>query len=307
MSNFLVTGGCGFIGSHLVDHLVNLGHKVYVIDNLSTGYNENIAHHTQIEIYKADIERFDLSQIKELHGVFHLAAQASVPISIERFLESSSSNLLGTLNVLDYCTKRKIPFVYATSSAIYGNLEFGDEKGGIDLLSPYAVDKYCMELYADVLHKASGLNSFGLRFFNVYGPRQDASSPYSGVISIFIERLLNQQAITVNGGYQTRDFVFVGDVVKCLFMAYEHLAEKGGCEVANVLTGHSVSIDQLVADLADLIGFKPEITLKDLPFGDPERSEGSVKHMCEKLPVKVEEFIKFKEGLATTVEWYKHK
>lgn len=307
MSKFLVTGGCGFIGSHLVDYLVEHGYKVCIIDDLSTGYTENIAHHTQIELFQADIAHFDLSQIKELEGVFHLAAQASVPVSIDRFFESSGSNLMGTLNVLNYCTKRQLPFVYATSSAIYGNLEFGDEKGGIDLLSPYAVDKYCMELYADVLHKAKGLNSFGLRFFNVYGPRQDASSPYSGVISIFIERLLNQQAITVNGGYQTRDFVYVGDVVRCLFLAYEQLKEKGGCEVANVLTGHSVSIDELVADLSALIGFKPEITLRELPFGDPERSEGSVLHMCEKLPVKVEEFIKFKDGLTNTVEWYKHK
>jgi UDP-glucose 4-epimerase len=128
-----------------------------------------------------------------------LAAQASVPISVAKFGSSSSSNMLGTIKVIDYCRVNQIPLVYASSSAIYGNLELGDDQNSrVDLVSPYATDKYAMELYAKTAYKLYQLSSIGLRFFNVYGPRQDSTSSYSGVISTFVDRLLRRKSITIN-------------------------------------------------------------------------------------------------------------
>ena len=127
----------------------------------------------------------------KIDGVIHLAAQASVPLSVEDFRISTRSNINGSINVMDYCCRSHVPLVYASSSAVYGNLPVGDDAiRDVDLLSPYAADKYVMEIYAQMAHKVYGLSSVGLRFFNVYGPRQDPHSPYSGVISVFIERML---------------------------------------------------------------------------------------------------------------------
>ena len=146
----------------------------------------------------------------KLDAVIHLAAQASVPVSIQSFGRSSSSNLLGTVRIVDFCRIKNIPLVYASSSAVYGNLVIGnDEENIIELLSPYATDKFVMELYCKTSMEIYNMSSIGLRFFNVYGPRQDPTSQYSGVISIFIDRIIKNKPITIYGGYQTRDFVFV--------------------------------------------------------------------------------------------------
>ena len=244
---YLITGGAGFIGSHLVELLIENNHEVVCVDDLSSGYKSNLSSVIQkIDFYEEKIELFDFNKLSDIDAIVHLAAQPSVPFSITNFSDSSSSNLLGAIKVIDHCRLHNIPLVYASSSAIYGNFEFGnDEIENVDLLSPYATDKYAMELYSTTAHKIYQLSSVGLRFFNVYGPRQDPSSPYSGVISIFADKLLKGQNITINGGYQTRDFIYVKDAVNIIYRAIVLASKNSICEASNVLTGKSVTIDKL--------------------------------------------------------------
>ncbi len=304
MKKFVVTGGCGFIGSHLVELLVSMDHSVTVIDDLSSGFRSNIEDiQSDITLIQEKVEQFNFESLGEIACVFHLAAQASVPYSIDQFFISSSTNMLSTFRVIEFCAVRKIPMVYATSSAVYGNLPFGGETAGIELLSPYAVDKYCMEMYTAANFNLKGLPSFGLRFFNVYGPRQDASNPYSGVISLFVDRLSRGEPITINGGYQTRDFVFVKDVVNCLYKAYNYLLENKAAKVANVLTGKSITIDELVAIIASTMNVKPVCHYRELPAGDPESSLGSTLLMEGLLNVNTENFVDIESGLKETINY----
>lgn len=308
MGSMIVTGGCGFIGSHLVELLVEKGHKVYIVDDLSAGYIKNVdVSSDRVSVVQQKVEEFDFYSLGKVDAVFHLAAQASVPYSVMNFVKSSTTNLVSTFKVIEYCTFHKIPLVYATSSAVYGNLPFGLETGEIELLSPYATDKYCMEMYTKANYNLNGARSFGLRFFNVYGPRQDSSNPYSGVISIFADRLIKKQPITINGGYQTRDFVFVKDVVACLYKAYEYLLTNSKAEVSNILTGKSISIDELVGFLGEILDTHPECIYKPLPPGDPESSLGSIEIMEHLLNVKASNFVGVQEGLIATVEYIKEE
>lgn len=308
MGSMIVTGGCGFIGSHLVELLLEKGHKVYIVDDLSAGYIKNVdISSDRISVIQQKVEEFDFYSLGKIDAVFHLAAQASVPYSVMNFVKSSTTNLVSTFKVIEYCTFHKIPLVYATSSAVYGNLPFGLETGEIELLSPYATDKYCMEMYTRANYNLNKARSFGLRFFNVYGPRQDSSNPYSGVISIFADRLIKKQPITINGGYQTRDFVFVKDVVACLYKAYEYLLTNSKAEVSNILTGKSISIDELVGFLAEILKTHPECIYKPLPPGDPESSLGSIEIMEHLLNVKASNFVDVQEGLIATVEYIKEE
>lgn len=301
----LVTGGAGFIGSHLCDLLFKKSHSLVVIDDLSSGGLGNLNSIIKaIDFYQAKLEEFDFTKIGRVDAVIHLAAQVSVPVSIESFRDSSSTNLLGTISVLDFCRKHDIPLVYASSSAIYGNLALGDDESKkIDLLSPYAVDKYVMEIYAKAVFKLYGLSSIGLRFFNVYGPRQDPTSPYSGVISIFVDRLINGKSIVINGGHQTRDFVYVDDVVNCLYRSLEVCLASSTCEQINVLTGYSVSIDELVIMLSKDIMVDIDKIYQDLPEGDPEQSNGTTDKMGRILGIDQHGMIRIAEGLSKTIKF----
>lgn len=304
MKKFVVTGGCGFIGSHLVELLTSMGNSVIVIDDLSSGYVSNIEKiDGNIIFEKIAVQNFNFFSLDNIECVFHLAAQASVPYSIDHFFESSSANILSTFKVIEFCNKRSIPLVYATSSAVYGNLPFGSETGGIELLSPYAADKYCMEMYAATSYNLNGLSSFGLRFFNVYGPKQDSSNPYSGVISIFIDRISRGEMITINGGYQTRDFVYVKDVVNCIYKAYKSLLENNRANVVNILTGNSISINELVLNISNVLNKKPICDYKELPVGDPESSLGSTELMEKLLKVNSLDFVKVESGLRETIAY----
>jgi UDP-glucose 4-epimerase len=304
----LITGGAGFIGSNLCDYLLLKKHRVLIVDDLSTGHKSNLSSiFDKIEFYKEKIECFNFDKVPDIDAVVHLAAQPSVPLSITNFADSSSSNLLGTINVIDYCRVREIPFIYASSSAVYGNLSLGDDESKkIDLLSPYATDKYAMELYAKTAHKLYQLSSVGLRFFNVYGPRQDPSSPYSGVISIFADRILEGREITINGGHQTRDFVYVKDVVNTIYQAITLASKSVICEVSNVLTGESVTIDHLSSQMMDIVGVNVNKTYQDLSVGDPEQSDGTVEKMVRIFSIETKNFLKLKEGLLETVQYIKN-
>jgi UDP-glucose 4-epimerase len=308
MKKFVVTGGCGFIGSHLVELLVSMGHSVIIIDDLSSGFRCNIENISgDIILIKNKVESFNFDSLDKIDCLFHLAAQASVPYSIDHFFTSSSCNMLGTFKVIEFCTNRNIPMVYATSSAVYGNLSYGIETEGIELLSPYATDKFSMEMYTAANFNLKGISSFGLRFFNVYGPRQDASSPYSGVISLFVDRLNRGEPITINGGYQTRDFVFVKDVVNCLYKAYNYLLVNNGAKISNVLTGKSISIDTLVINISKIMNVKPLCNYRELPAGDPESSMGSTLLMETLLNVKTADFVDIESGLKQTIAYLTKK
>lgn len=308
MKKFIVTGGCGFIGSHLVERLDQDGASVLVIDDLSSGYAENIKDcGSRVQLHVGTVEDFIFQGLGKIDCVFHLAAQASVPFSIDNLYTSSSSNLRSTLKVLDFCARENIPLVYASSSAVYGNLPLGIESADVDLLSPYAADKYVSEIYCSLAHKLYSMRSYGLRFFNVYGPRQDPTNPYSGVISIFVNRLLKGLPITVNGGYQTRDFIFVKDVVEGIHRAYEFLEDNCTASVSNVLTGDSISIDELVGILADILKVKPDCKYQSLPSGDPAISSGSIELMEANLALDPSGITAFPVGLARTVDWMRYR
>jgi UDP-glucose 4-epimerase len=307
--NILVTGGSGFIGSNLSDYLVNRGHSVTVVDDLSTGYISNLSSVIDgISFYDEKIELFDFDKLSKIDVLVHMAAQPSVPISVAKFGSSSSSNIIGTIKVIDYCRINRVPLVYASSSAVYGNLELGDDQNSrIDLLTPYATDKYVMEVYAKTAYKLYQLSSIGLRFFNVYGPRQDPTSSYSGVISKFVDRLLRKESITINGGYQTRDFIYVKDVVDIIFKSILVVSNTTLCEQTNVLTGQSVTIDELANMLIKKIGVDVDKKYQELPLGDPKQSNGTIKKMADLLKVDLSDMTPIDSGLSKTVNFMRGK
>jgi UDP-glucose 4-epimerase len=168
-------------------------------------------------------------------------------------------------------------------------------------MSPYSADKLMAEIYCDVANKLYGLRSYGLRFFNVYGPRQDPTNPYSGVISIFADRILKGEPIAINGGHQTRDFIYVNDIVRGLWKSYEYLLEHSVSTYSNLLTGNSISIDELANILMSLAGIMVEKRYQKLPPGDPEKSLGTVDRMRDQL--KMCQFVKLDDGLRQVLTW----
>ena len=301
--NYLITGGAGFIGSHLIEDLLVKGHQIICVDDLSTGYLSNLPTDDNIKLVVKSVQDLELDELpNNLDGIFHLGAQASVPQSIDDFFNSSKNNLLSMLKVWDIANKLNIPIVYASSSAVYGNLAIGDDSiDNFDILSPYAQDKLTMEHYAYMAWKIYETSSIGLRFFNVFGPRQDPSNPYSGVISIFVDRLKNNLPITVNGGYQTRDFIYVLDIVTCLKKSMTILQEKSLCETLNVGTGKSISIDSLLKQLSIIINIEPKVVKAKLPIGDPEQSSGTYIKLNKFLDININDFTDLKEGLNQTI------
>jgi UDP-glucose 4-epimerase len=308
LKNYLITGGAGFIGSHLIEKIIDSNNHAIIIDDLSTGFKDYIPLNSSVKFIKSRIQDIDLSDIGEnLDGIFHLAAQASVPISIEDFFTSSSNNLLSSLRIFEIANLYETPVVFASSSAIYGNLKIGDDqKDIVDILSPYAQDKLTLENYAKMCFSTYGVSSLGLRFFNVYGPRQDPTNPYSGVISIFIDRLLKNKRVVVNGGYQTRDFIYVNDIANILINSMKYLHNHKTCNVLNVGTGKSISINNLLSLLADITQVTPKMIIKKLPKGDPERSDGLYTKLNKILKINTDKLISIEQGLINTVEYLKN-
>ncbi len=246
----LVTGGAGFIGSHIVDRLLNDGHEVIVLDDFSTGHRSNLADHNSLTIIEGDISNYNTVQ-KCMHGVdwvFHKAAVASVPKTVNDPIGSSLVNYQGTLHLLEAARANKVKrFVFASSAALYGDEPTLPKVESMCpvTLSPYAVDKLASEYACGMYTKLYGLETVCLRYFNVYGPKQDPSSPYSGVISIFTDKLKNKQTPTIFGdGEQTRDFVFVSDVVEANMKAIK--AENGVGEYYNIATGNKITLNESI-------------------------------------------------------------
>lgn len=269
----VVTGGCGFIGSHLTEALVASGSDVTVLDNLSTGTKSNLP--PQAKLVVGDVA--DAALVTELVAkadlVFHLAAVASVELCERDAENSHRTNFTGTQNVMDAAnaSPKKPLVVYASSAAVYGdnpNLPLSEDAQTAPL-GNYGIDKLASEIYA----RDHNIRSVGLRFFNVFGPRQDPRSPYSGVISIFTDRTLAGQALTFYGdGEQTRDFINVADIVKLLLAASKHT---GGPIVANGCTGKATSLKQLVATISDIVKRSPATSHAAAREGDIRHSLGN--------------------------------
>jgi UDP-glucose 4-epimerase len=275
--NVLITGGAGFIGSHLARKLLAAGERVRVLDDLSTGKRDNLPHHEALEFIQGDIRDAEIVNhcVAGMNAVVHLAAVASVQASIDDPVRTHQVNFDGTLNLLEASRRNEVRrFLYACSAAVYGDAASNpvSELAGMNPLSPYAVDKLAGEYYLLHYHRKYQLAATSFRFFNIYGPRQDPSSPYSGVISIFVDRLLRNQPVTLFGdGSQTRDFVFVEDLAALLARALRGVEGIGG--VFNVGTGNQYSLLQLLDHLEKLSGKKMA------RLHEPPRL-GDIQHSC---------------------------
>jgi UDP-glucose 4-epimerase len=306
----LVTGGAGFIGSHLVEHLAAAGRRVRVLDDFSTGLRDNLAHvHPAPEIKSGDVA--DPEAVTEaMQGVgvvYHLAALASVQRSVEAPADTHRACATGTLCVLDAARRagaRRL--VYAASSSAYGIPagEVQTEQDPIQPLSPYAAAKLAGELYAQSFASTYGLETVRLRFFNIFGPRQRADSPYSGVIALFTAALTAGRSPTVFGdGLQSRDFTYVTDVVQAITRAAEAPGVSG--QVYNVGTGRSTTVLDLIAALNRLLGTRVEPKHAPPRAGDVRHSRADISRTRRDLGY--EPTVSFEDGLARTLAWYREQ
>ncbi|MBK9032739.1 MAG: NAD-dependent epimerase/dehydratase family protein [Myxococcales bacterium] len=312
----LVTGGAGFIGSHTVDRLVGGGHRVVVLDDLRTGKRANLAHHgaltfasgAPVELVVADVSHglfAPLAAITAAHGpiarIIHLAAQVSVVHSLANPLVDVAVNYVGTVQVLEYARATGVgKVVFASSAAVYGDTALVPvpEDAPCRPLSPYGVDKLASELMMRAYASTHGLASTPLRFFNVYGPRQDPSSPYSGVISIFADRARAGRPITIFGdGAQTRDFVYVGDVARAIVTAA--MTDGGDGSAMNVGTGRETTVRELAETVVGLAGTGVTITHAPARAGEIVRSLAQVTRATAALGVTAE--VTLRDGLAATL------
>ncbi len=301
---FLVTGGAGFIGSHLVDALLAVGNQVRVLDDFNTGNPANLAQAAgRVEIIRGSVTdpRIVDAAVAGCDVVFHLAAIASVTKSVETPLLSHEVCATGTLNVLDASRRLGVRrVVYAGSSSAYGDQPGTDrfEDDPLIPLSPYAAAKLAGEHYCVACTSVYGLETVRLRFFNVFGPRQDAKSPYSGVIALFIDAMAKGKTPTIFGdGLQARDFVYVANVVQALRLAAESKNAVG--RVYNIGSGGSSTILDLVAHLNELLGKKIAPIHQPPRAGDVRLSQACIKRAIEELGYNPT--VTFREGLAKTV------
>ena len=310
MATYLITGGCGFIGSHLCRTLLSRGQHPRVLDDLSTGSLSNLP--AGVELIQGSItdERTVDATMEGARGCFHLAALASVEHSIQNWLGAHHTNLSGTISVFEAARKlarnARIPVVYASSAAVYGRCEQLplQERTPAQPCSPYGADKYACELHARIATDIHHIPTVGLRFFNVYGPRQDPRSPYSGVISIFCDRLLRQEPIEVFGnGRQTRDFVFVADVVASMITAMQRAEASATpiCAVYNVCSGAATSVVDLARVLGEICDCEPEIEFRPARFGEVVHSYGDRSLIATELGLAAPTDLR--SGLASTVLW----
>lgn len=301
-SHVLVTGGAGFIGSHLVDALLARGHRVRVLDNLSSGKSANLPlDDPRLELIEGDVA--DLTAVRAAlagcSAVAHLAAVASVQASVEDPVATHRSNFIGTLNLCEAMREQGVRRVlFASSAAVYGQNGEGtaiDEDTPKAPLTPYAADKLASEHYLDFYRRQHGLEPAIFRFFNIFGPRQDPASPYSGVISIFTERARAGLPISVFGdGEQTRDFVYVADLVALLVQALEAPQVEAGA--VNVGLGRATSLNQLLALIGELLGGLPQVSHAAPRAGDIRHSRADNRRLLARFAFP--EPTAMREGLA---------
>ena len=310
-SVFLVTGGAGFIGSNIIEVLLDMGYTVRCLDNLSTGYIKNIEpflDHPKFTFLKGDIRKMEdcLSATLEVDYVIHQAAWGSVPRSVEIPLEYNENNITGTLNMMEACVKNKVKsFVYASSAAVYGDDDapVKQEHQIGKPLSPYAFTKVADEQYGRLYAELYGLNTVGLRYFNVFGKNQDPNGSYASVIPKFIKEIIKDEQVHIFGdGGQTRDFVYISNVVQANVLAALH-ADRAKGQVFNVAYGDTVTLLEVYNELCNLLGKHPH------PVFDPERV-GDIRHSSASIE-KIKQQLNYQpqtgllDGLRETIDWYR--
>ncbi len=308
MRTFLVTGGAGFIGSNIVEALVDRGDRVRVLDNLSTGRLSNLdALRDRIEFVEGDVTDADLVRrcVEGVDCVFHEAALASVPLSVERPLDSHGACATGVVTVLDAARRAGVRrVVYAASSAAYGN-RTNDRKRETDLpdpLSPYAAAKLAGELYCQAFWSSYGLETVAIRYFNVFGPRQDPNSQYSAVIPLFITAMLEGRPITIYGdGLQSRDFSFVANVVHANLLAADAPGAAG--RTINAADGRSITLLTLLDLLNQFLGTNIKPRFEPARLGDVRQSEADISLAREVLGYEPQ--VDFENGLRRSIDYYR--
>jgi nucleoside-diphosphate-sugar epimerase len=307
MPLYLVTGGAGFIGSHITEELVRRGEQVRVVDSLITGRRKNLAHLSGIDFLEGDLADLAIAQraVQGVDYVLHQAAIPSVPRSVEDPITSNRANIDSTLNVLVAARDARVKrVVYAGSSSAYGNTPTlpKHEAMPTNPLSPYALQKLVGEQYMQMFTALYGLETVTIRYFNVFGPRQDPSSAYSGVISVFAKALLENKAPTIYGdGEQTRDFTYVANVVDGVLRAVK--APDAAGQVVNVATGSSISLNRLFAAMRDLLGSRLDVAYGPPRHGDVKDSLADITRARTLLGY--EPLVPFEAGLKKTIDWYR--
>ena len=305
MAHYLVTGGAGFIGSHLAETLVRRGDTVRVVDSLITGKRRNLLHLSEVEFVEGDLAEFDVAAraVRGVDYVLHQAAIPSVPRSVNDPITSNRANITASLNVLvaarDAGVKR---LVYAGSSSAYGNTAVLPKREDMapNPLSPYALQKLVVEQYCQMFTRLYGLETVTIRYFNVFGPRQDPGSPYSGVISLFSTALLEGRRPTIYGdGHQTRDFTYVANVVDGVLRAVQ--ADGVAGEVINVATGGRISLNALLAAMNQIIGTRIDAVYGPERAGDVRDSQADISKARALLGY--EPVVALEDGLRRTIEW----
>lgn len=308
----LVTGGAGFIGSHITHHLLGKGHEIVCLDNFDPTYDirtkkKNIApffENPDFELVEGDVRDPELvkESVKDIDYIFHEAALVSVVESMKNPVKTIQINTIGTLNMLEaaaFSNVKKV--IIASSAAVYGNApELPKKENMIPVpRSPYAISKLDCEYAARIYYEEHGLKTTSLRYFNVYGPRQDPTSPYAAAIPIFIERALNNDTILIYGdGMQTRDFVFISDVVQ----ANELAMSKGDGKVFNVANGTSTSIKEIAEQIIKQTDSKSRISYEKERIGDILHSVADISEI-RKIGFKPK--FNMNEGIGKTIEWYR--
>lgn len=311
MAKYLVTGGAGFIGSNIVKKLVEMGHEVRVLDNLSTGRIKNLEPFlNKIEFFGGDFTDLEVAKkaVREVDYVIHQGAIPSVPRSIDDPIKTNSANVQGTLNMLIASSYEKVSkFVYAASSSAYGDISEDiakEESMPTSPKSPYAIQKLTGEMYCQTFHKLYGLETVCLRYFNVFGPNQDPDSAYSAVIPLFIKKMLKGESPVINGdGTISRDFTFVDNNVEANIRACESPSECSG-EVINIACGEQISLNDLVDKINEILGTNIKPIYKEERQGDIKRSLANIRKAKDLLNYKP--LVSFDEGLKKTIEFYRN-
>ncbi|HOG05096.1 MAG TPA: SDR family oxidoreductase [Paludibacter sp.] len=317
MYNILVTGGAGFIGSNLCEALLALGHRVVCLDNFSTGHRHNIEtflSNRQFKLIEGDIRNLATCReaVEGIDYVLHQAALGSVPRSINDPITSNEVNISGFLNMLVAARDAKVKrFIYAASSSTYGDSESLPKIEDVigRPLSPYAITKYVNELYADVFAKTYGMECIGLRYFNVFGRRQDPNGAYAAVIPLFVKQLLNNESPVINGdGEYSRDFTYIDNVIQMNLLAMQTEDKQAINTVYNTAYGERNTLLQLVANLKEFLSeYNPEVKDIEVKYG-PYRA-GDIPHSLASID-KARKLLGYdprfslRDGLKEAVKWY---